>query len=225
MEFTKALHLLLRRQELQLFKNSPMFFTNTNYFKTTFLALALFVLAFAGTGCERENLLADQSQPTLQGLGGNGVQRPATQCAPSAFVPLKNGSTTLGNVEILNFEDDLYLIFTLNTFKFLDEMRIYAGNLANVPVNADGLLELEEFPVRQVVETPTNSYTMVLKLDAVPQCYDIFVWTRISTRNMFGHVTQVQEAWMTGNSIMDGAYASYCAANCVTSAGNNISAQ
>jgi hypothetical protein len=202
-----------------------MRFTTTNYLKTTLFAFALLLFAFAGSGCERENLLASDQQPALQGLGSNGVQRPATQCAPSAFVPLQSGSTTLGNVEILNSGDELYLIYTLNSYKFLEETRIFVGNAADVPLNADGLIEIEEFPISQVIDAGTNTFTMVVKLDAIPACYDIFVWTRISTRNIFGHVTQMQNAWMTGTIMLDGAYETYCAADCASSNAANQSTE
>lgn len=214
MKYQSHLHLIDRITNHSIFY-IPMF--KTNFLKsTTIISTFLMILLFS-FGCEKEIITPEYQHPTAQLSGYNQIVRPSTQCAPSEFASLRDGSTNFGSVEILNQGDELYLLFSLNNYKFLDEVRVFVGDKSQVPLNPDGNIETELFHFKEVIAGGTNRYTMILKLDVVPACLDIFVSAKVSTRNMFGQVTATNNTWMHGNAFLDGYTAQYCVVNCFSS--------
>lgn len=211
MENSKHQHLLDKTTNLA-FLRTTMY--TTNFLKSTTIVSTFILLLFMSFGCEKEVIEPQLSTPTAQLSGANQILRPSVQCAPSGFATMQDGSTSFGNVEILNSGSDLYLIFSLNNYKFLDEVRIFVGDKNDAPLNADGDLETEEFPYKEIIAGGANDYTMIHKLKRLPDCVDIMVFAKISTRNMFGQVTSTNDTWMHGTVYVNGYSQQYCVVNC-----------
>lgn len=212
MENPKHLHLYSKTTNFAFLRNTMY---STNYFKSTTIILTFVLFLFLSFGCEKEIIEPQFDTPTAQLGGFNQIVRPSNQCAPSGFATMQDGVTSFGNVEILNNGSDLYLLFSLNNYKFLDEVRVYVGDKSVAPLNADGDLETEEFRLQDIIAGGTNRYTMIHKLDRVPDCVDIIVYAKISTRNMFGQVTSTNDTWMHGTTYLNGYSQQYCVVNCL----------
>lgn len=192
--------------------------TTHNFLKSLFFALCLSAVAF---GCEKEIVCHEGNTVTAEQSAYHHIQRPPVQCGPSVFTTLKDGPTSFGSVEVLNNSSELYLIFNLNQYKFLEEFKVFTGALVNMPMDSDGNVNIEGFAHQQILSSPANDYTLVLPLNSMPACSDIAIWARVSTRNMFGQVTATNYTWMSGTPISNGFKVSYCATTCLTGNSNS----
>lgn len=185
------------------------------------IAVLLFV-AVAAWGCQSDSVNPKgdaKDQPT----GMFSLARPQVQCGPSAFSRIKDGSMDLGGVEILNNSSDLYLILSMNPFKFVEEVKVFRGDATHIPLDADGNVSVEGFGYQAIMNSPMNSYIFTLPLANSPSCADIAIWARISTRSPFGGLVSTNYAWMEGAPVANGFKVQYCAPLCVSGATTNSS--
>lgn len=183
-----------------------------NYFKGLFLACCIALVAF---GCEKEVITPENNEPSITG-SYNYIQRPIVQCGPSVFNDLRDGSTNLGTVEITNSSSELFLIFNLNNWKFLDEVKIFTEDAASMPLDDDGNIDVERFGYMQTLSSPANDYTLTMPLSSMPNCIDLMIRARVSTRNMWGQTTAINYVWMTGTPVANGYQFHYCAPSCLS---------
>ncbi|HEX2901177.1 MAG TPA: hypothetical protein VHS96_15770, partial [Bacteroidia bacterium] len=117
---------------------------------------------------------------------------------------------------IMNSSSNIYLVFDLNQYKYLDAIKIYKGELSSMPLDSDGQVDLENFSFQPNLSQPLNDYTLMAPLSTTPSCTDIVIWARITTRGMFGNITATNYAWVTGTPVANGYYLRYCAPACST---------
>ena len=192
--------------------------TTLTTIKNLFFALCLSVVVFS---CEKECIHPEGSDLGLQESAFPFVSRPPVQCGPSSFASLKDGAATLGSVEILNNSSDLYVIFDLNQYRFLEEVKIFAADGGTIPMDSDGNVDTESFSNKILLSNAANDYTLVLPLSSMPTCSDIVIWARVSTRNIWGQVTATNYTWMSGAAIANAFKMSFCATACLTSNNNS----
>ena len=192
--------------------------TTLTTLKTLFFAVCLSALAFS---CEKECIRPEGNELGMQESSFPFVSRPPVQCGTSTLSSLKDGAATLGSIEILNNSSDLYLIFDMNQFKFLEEVKVFAGEASTLPMDSDGNVNIEGFATQILLSAATNDYTLVLPLSSMPTCADIVIWARVSTRNMFGQVTGTNYTWMSGAAVANAFKVNYCATACITSNNNS----
>jgi hypothetical protein len=188
---------------------------NTNHMKFVKGIFFAVFIAFVAFGCEKE-VIRPESDNNIQASSFHFINRPPLQCGPSVFSSMKDGAQNLGSIEILNNSSELYLIFNMNQFKFIEELKVYTGDASNMPIDGDGNLSLENFGFQQVLTSAANDYTLVLPLSSMASCADLVVWARVSTKNMFGQTTATNYTWMTGASIANGYMMNYCATTCLS---------
>jgi hypothetical protein len=186
--------------------------TNVRIIKGIFFVICLAALTF---GCQKE-VITPENDANIQGSSFHFIQRPPVQCGPSVFASMKDGSTNLGSVEILNNSTDLYLIFNMNQFKFVEEVKVFTGDINNVPTDFDGNMQIENFGFQQILTSPANDYTLLMPLSGLSSCSDIVVWARVTTRNMWGQVTATNYTWMSGTPVANGYMTGFCATACIT---------
>lgn len=150
----------------------------------------------------------------LQADISNRIETPSYPCAPAITVPIKTGATVLGNVSLQNDPDEFYLGISLGNFKFLEEVYVYTEANGPLPLNTDGDIELEEFPYHYILNQATSQFTLTIPNSKMLSCGSVVVFARITTRNMFGHVTGTTTAWMDGATIANGFATSFCITNC-----------
>lgn len=189
--------------------------TQMKFVKGLFLACCIALVAF---GCEKEVITPENNQPAITG-SYHYIQRPIAACGPSVFNDLRDGATNLGTLEITNSSTELYLIFNLNNFKFLEEVKIFTDDASNMPMDDDGNIDVERFGFMQSLTSAANDYTLTMPLSSMPTCMDIMIRARVSTRNMWGQTTGINYVWMTGTPVANGYMFHYCAPSCVS--GNN----
>ncbi|MFN8395364.1 MAG: hypothetical protein U0176_12035 [Bacteroidia bacterium] len=194
--------------------------TQLNYLKGLFFACCIALVAF---GCEKEVITPESNEPTISG-SYHYIQRPVAQCGPSIFNDLRDGATNLGTLEITNSSSELYLIFNLNNFKFLEEVKVFTQDASNMPMDDDGNIDVERFGFMQTLTTAANDYTLTLPLSSMPTCMDIMVRARVSTRNMWGQTTGINYVWMTGTPVANGFMFHYCAPSCISGNTNDNNA-
>jgi hypothetical protein len=187
--------------------------TNTmKLFKGLFFAACIAVLTF---GCEKE-MIRPEGNAAPEATCFPYAQRPPVQCGSSVFATMNDGASSLGTVEILNNSSDLYLIFNLNMGRYLEEVKIYNGDVNNMPLDADGNVQMEQFGFQQLLSSPANDYTLTFPLSGMSSCTDIMIWARISTRNLFGQVIATDYAWMSGTPASNGFSTNFCVTSCIT---------
>ena len=125
----------------------------------------------------------------------------------------------MGSVEILNNSSDLYVIFDLNQYRFLEEVKIFAGDGGTIPMDSDGNVDTESFSNKILLSNAANDYTLVLPLSSMPTCSDIVIWARVS--NIWGQVTATNYTWVSGAAIANAFKMSFCATACLTSNNNS----
>lgn len=189
--------------------------------KTITRFLLLVGIAAITFGCQSESVKPTEGNNAAVQGSYLPVPRPTQQCGPSVFSRIKSGNLDLGGVEIMNSSTDLYLIFDLNQYKFLEEVKIYCGEGTSIPTDDDGNIQVENFPCQQSLSQPLNDYTVVLPLQSTPHCDDVVIWARITTRSLFGNVIATNYAWMSGSPLHNGFKVGYCAPACTTGANTN----
>jgi hypothetical protein len=180
--------------------------------KHLLLGLTLATIAF---GCGVDNVDPAASPQTISGSYQQ-VARPAQQCGPAMFSRLKDGITDLGSLEIINSSSNIYLIFDLNQNKYLDELKVFKGDISSLPLDSDGQVDLENFGFQSILSQPLNEYTMMSGLSTTPSCTDFVIWARITTRGIFGNITATNYAWASGSPVANGYSFNYCAPACAT---------
>ncbi len=191
--------------------------TLLKFSKTLSILLLLAIVAF---GCQKEMIQPESDAPAAQYGGNPSLQRPLAQCGASVFAAMKAGPVSLGTVEMLNDASQLYMIFDMNNFKFIEQIKIYVGDLGQMPVDGAGNILVEAFPVQYQMGIPANEYTFTLANEDISTCNDIIVWARVSTRNIFGQVTSTVDTWMSGNAIANGFETPFCLTTCTAGAQN-----
>ena len=179
------------------------------------LLLGCLLLAIMAFSCGSDNVDPAAAPGTISGSYQQ-VARPAQQCGPSLFSRLKDGNTDLGSIEVLNSSENIYLIFDLNQYKYLDELKVFKGDIGTLPLDSDGNIDVENFGFQSLLSQPLNEYTMISGLSSTPSCTDFVIWARITTRGIFGNVTATNYAWVTGTPIANGFAFNYCSPACIT---------
>ena len=188
---------------------------NQKSMKNFRLLLVCLILGSFAFSCGVDNVDPAAAPQNISGSYQQ-VARPTQQCGPSVFSRLKDGTTDLGSLEMLNSSENIYLIFDLNQFKYLDELKVFKGDIGNLPMDSDGNVDLENFGFQSLLSQPLNEYTMISGLSSTPSCTDFVVWARITTRGIFGNVTATNYAWVTGTPIANGYTFNYCSPACST---------
>jgi hypothetical protein len=182
--------------------------------KKPHLVLFSLLLALVTFGCQPEGVSPAGSTKTIAGTYIP-IPRPDAPCGPSAFSQMKDGAANFGTVEILNTATDIYLILDLNPLKFVEEIKVFSGNVSSLAMNLDGSINVNAFNNQPSITTPLNDYTMMLPLPS--RCTDILIWARITTRSPMGSLIATNYAWMMGTNVANGYKVNYCPAQCAVS--------
>jgi hypothetical protein len=187
-----------------------------NRIKTLFLLIAIATFAFA---CERESITPDTATaPQLYGTSG--LVAPAAPCGSPEFTHLTDISEgNFGSIEFVNDEHNLHVMFTLNTGRFLEELRVFAGDASTIDNDGAGNLIMEDFQFQTNFSTPQSRYTVILPHAALGACTDIVVYGRIATRNQFGQMSDRRYVWADGLSLFNIESYKYCLGTCAVIGG------
>ena len=182
-----------------------------NQFKILVFVLALASFTFA---CEKEQLQPEGPSAALR--GNTGIVRPTNQCGDSEFTNVIDGSgTNFGTIELANDGTNLHVMITMNTNRFLDEVKVFVGNAgSSLDVDGEGTVSMENFNFQTTFRQSHTTYTVILPTAGLGACSDVIFWGRCSTRNHFGQVTSRRNVWLDGLPFHNLETVKYCFGNC-----------
>lgn len=190
--------------------------------KTIKNLLVLLAIATITFSCSKELDDVRQDNTNIQLSGHEGHLRPDVQCGTSRYTDIEDSEgNVLGSVEILNGSDQIFVLIDMNHGQFLDQLKVFFGTAASIPLDQSGNMLFEEFQFQTVIANGSSQYSVVMPIGSLPTCADIVIWSQVSQRNMFGQVTSQEEAWGAGIPIHNGQFYKYCVSSCST----NLSAQ
>ncbi len=180
----------------------------------TSLTLLLLLFAITLTSCEKESfqIASTESELNLQAKIGHVL--PDMQCGTSSHDSIRGtNGVVLGTVEILNSENNIHILITMNTGFFLESVFANFGESSNIPVNNNTMV-LEDFMFQDYIEEGATEYTVVYPTNALPACNDIVLYANVAERNWFGQTISTQDSWIGTNVFADGFFNKYCLESC-----------
>lgn len=187
-----------------------------NHVKTLFLLIAVATLGFA---CERETV-SPQATIEPQLYGTTGIVLPSPQCGSSAVTYITDASNgSFGTVEIANNAQNLYVTISMNSTRFLEELRVFAGDASGIDNDGAGNLIMEGFQFQANFSAPQSRYTVILPTVGLGACSDIVLYGRVATRNQFGQVTNRRNVWLNGLPLFNVETYKYCLGSCAATGG------
>jgi hypothetical protein len=187
-------------------------------FKTLSLLIALATLGFA---CERESITPTTPEaPQLYGTSG--LVPPTVQCGSSAFSFITDAQgSNLGAVEIANDAANVYVMISMNVTRFLEDLRVFAGDAASIDVDGTGTPIMEGFQFQAVFSAPQGRYTVILPKSTLGACTDIVLYGRAATRNQFGQMSGRRFFWIDGLPLHNIEAYKYCFGSCAVTGGGS----
>ncbi len=127
-------------------------------------------------------------------------------------------NTNIGNLEVTNDEDNLYVTYSLTGNWYLNETQLYVGYLEDMPTNNGGNPQVGLFPFKTTHSEGVNSYTYTIPLSTmVDDCYIIAAHASVS-QVVNGQEISSETAWSYGNNFpysnQWGWYSNYCTQSC-----------
>lgn len=186
------------------------------------LVVALAFLA----GCATDPKVAPNSSelPEIEEFFGSGPDRPVNICGSSVMKNLENSTNdVLGEIEIVNDRDDLYLIVSLYHDWALEKLDLFVGRRSNIPM-AGSSVNTEAFEHNFNFGRPVNSRNFKLPLATLTQyggAYDLGIHAVIAQMDLFGSTFNRTEVWMKGDRVGDGYVIAHSTQTCSVIPGNN----
>jgi hypothetical protein len=187
-------------------------------FKTLSLLVALATLSFA---CERE-VITPATTPTAALYGTTGLVAPAPQCGSSNLTHITNAAgSNLGAIEIANDQNSIYVMISMNPTRFMEELRVFAGDASTLDNDGTGNLLMEGFQFQSTFSAPQSRYTVILPKAGLGACVDIVLYGRVATRNAFGQMTNRTYVWADGLPLFNVETYKYCLGTCAVTGGGS----
>lgn len=174
--------------------------------------LILAFIALLAFGCTKEEILPE-TNPVSQG-SMEGVVRPTQQCGTSAFTTLKSGAADFGSVEILNDDEQVFIITSMNQDWFLSDVKIYVGDPNAMPRGNGGVIQLEEFPLQYNHPNRVSEYTYTVNTAAMGACVGVTMWAHAVQLDMMGTEIGSIDLWANGTQTLNGYSFQYCKGVC-----------
>lgn len=170
---------------------------------TLMSALALLI---GLSGCSKEMVAPDGQTPAVHST----LNPPATPCGDSEFHDLLDASSTIaGEVEIINDDQDLYLLISAESGWHIREYAAFVGASEDIP-NESGVCQPELFPYIGTLNPLDVTHTITVPLASIGSCNAVCLWLEIVELNQFGQVIDTREVILDGTSIYDVTYVDYC---------------
>ena len=183
--------------------------------KTIQLILALPLLAASLWSCTSETVAPRQASTPMVQHSIEGIHRPSHQCGASEFVSIKDqNNATIGSLEILNTETEMFLLVDMSSNWLLQGAKIFAGNSLDLPRTNNGNIQLEEFPHQYMHGRAQDKSTFRVALANLPTCNGVTVFVQAARLNMFGQVIATTQAWADGLQVLNGKMFNFCSAVC-----------
>lgn len=166
------------------------------------------LLSFGLYSCSNEEV--DLGTTNLDSQVANRID---TDC--TTILNLKAGQNFIaGTVTVTNDEDFVYVTYQTNSEWELNEVQLYVGLKAGIPVNPNGSPKIGQFPIN-VTNLYQKTYTATIPITWTDECFVIAAHAVVSRTD--GTSTQTETAWSEGERFRNNAWAMYsnvCLKNC-----------
>jgi hypothetical protein len=172
--------------------------------------LALTLIAFSCSTKESvSEVKNDSATPAF--AGGTGINRPASQCGPSEITSFVDATgTSFGSVEILNDQEEIYFLISLDGDLVLSDLSIFYGNPADLPlVSAGTAINAEGFDYKITDAENSSFYTMTIHATG-SGCKALSAKATIQHMDFLGNVWGAETVWLDGTDMLDGRITNYC---------------
>jgi hypothetical protein len=145
------------------------------------------------SGCKKDTDI-------LTGKTHKNAQSTIQYCGVPQQVNLLAGQTiNIGNVTVGNDENFLYVTYQATGAWYFTELHLFVGDCNNKPVNKSGNPVPGLFPYKTSFSAPySQSYTFIIPLSSLPECYCIAAHAATIKKNSAGGVAQSETAWGEG---------------------------
>lgn len=189
--------------------------SNTITSSIKFLA-GLLLIAVVAFGCQKEIIRPESAGGDLQAYLAPPSFRAISPCGQSMFTSFQSGSVVLGDAEISNDGDFMYVTIHMAPNSFMDELQVFSGEASTVPVDVTGAIDFMQFGFTQSMGSPTSDMTVVIPVAGLPACPDIIIHSTITTIVPNTLISTTEEVWASGTTLYNGQMNSFCLTICPT---------
>ncbi|MBS1595975.1 MAG: hypothetical protein JST90_16815 [Bacteroidetes bacterium] len=181
--------------------------------KPTVTLVLLAALALTAVSCRKETISTPDALQQ-QNTGALKCTTP-TPCGTPVVATLRTTQRqTAGSVTVSNDATNLYVTYTATGGYRLEDLRLYVGDLALLPVRY-GQPVVSQFPYGTHLTGTVTSYTYTIPLAALGSCFSVMAEATVRT-----NWCSSQTAWAGsihyGASCSSAYYLSYCRATCTS---------
>lgn len=170
---------------------------------------------------QEETAWGDGTQITGKGSWASYFDYCYQQCCvinTETYTLFAGQNINVGNLEVTNDEDNLYVTYSLSANWYLNETQLYIGYLEDMPTNNGGNPQIGLFPFKTTHAEGVNTYTYTIPLSTmVDDCYIIAAHSSVS-QVVNGQEISNETAWSYGENFpysnQWGWYSSYCTQTC-----------
>jgi LruC domain-containing protein len=165
------------------------------------LAFNLIIAVFLFS-CQDDETASDQF-PFLKGQ----IEVPTeTTCGTPTVLSLVDAQDNeLGNLEISNDLENLYLSVSTNNTWFLKSTQVYIGPMSQIPLDDAGLPASANFPYKLTHSPLVENYILTIPLDEVDECSTIALFVEIARLDDNGVLLEEATAWANGEVFQEGS--------------------
>lgn len=165
--------------------------------------------------CQDDETVSDQF-PFLKGQ----IEVPTeTTCGiPTVLSLVDAQDNELGNLEISNDLENLYLSVSTNNTWFLKSTQVYTGPKSQIPLDDAGLPASGNFPYKLTHSPLVENYILTIPLDEVDECSTIALFVEIARLDDNGVLLEEATAWAKGENFQEGSEAmtyEHCLGECI----------
>jgi hypothetical protein len=181
-------------------------FTINFYIMRKLFLLAL--LSFGLYSCSNEEV------DPMTALDGQVANRIDTDCA--TILDLKAGQNFVaGTVTVTNNDFNVYVTYQTSNEWELNEVHLYVGPKAGIPINPNGSPKIGQFPIN-VTNLYQKTYTVAIPITWTDECFVIAAHAVVTKTD--GTSYQTETAWSEGPRFKNNAWAMYseiCLKDCI----------
>ena len=188
-------------------------------FKTLlFIAASSFFLLLYTNCDESENILTERSGPEDCSIDTSIAVSSDLPCNATVVLDLLAGQTIpVGSVSLYSDGTDLTVTYTTTGGWVMDETHLFVGDCADVPLNAACNPKIGQFPYSEDHIPGVSSYTYVIPLSALPDCFCFIAHAAVSNDDGSGGTLE-ETAFANGENELPGDrwgwFSIYCQGPC-----------
>jgi hypothetical protein len=160
---------------------------------------------------------SNTNTPKTKAIEKDDLLPPERSCGSPALVDVRDENrSSVGVLETLNDNENLWLIYSPNISNRLIKAHLYIGPEESVPRDGRGNDLMSEFPIKVLNEAGAIGWVYHFPLDSLPECFVIVACLHIADRELVRPLpNQVSYVWSSSNSDNSGLHSiAFCPGKC-----------